>query len=783
MRQLGATLAAMSIAASLSAVEGAAVAAKARETVQEHAVAEPGDALPCDLSEYTPASGPSVALEGNTLLVTWRGDADADLRLRLGLDDAQPVVRELAVRPHGGEWGTLGRNLRPDFHVTSGVRRVSHQQLNPLRDLGVEITREVMDREKWYVFWDAPLLVPGLREGATTGMNPGLPRSPDEIRTASATFDTTACQVRTDGMRLEVTFDGLAMGIFSGELRFTVYEGTNLVRLEAIAATHEPSVAYKYRGGLRGLSTAHTSRVTWHDISGGPLDYRFGGPANAAPVPLRARNRVLVAEGGSGSIAVFPPPVTFFFTREVETNHGYVWYRKDGGDGNFAMGVRQGDGEAALEGQGLEPYGAVPRTDETTSVMGRFFENFALYNAPPGTQQRMAVYFYTSPLPAEPTRDAVLAFTNGDTFKPVPGYKTLVNHFHIRFVDRLRASGSLDTPIPDVQALKALGLDIVGLSDFHADQLAAADSGAARFRDQLDYYEGTRRASDDGFLVTPWEEPNAHFGGHYNTLFPKNVYFTRTREAGQPFTEEDPTYGTVYRTGNSADLLRVLEAENGYWFHAHPRTKGSTGYPDAEIDTPWIGSDHYLGVAFKPGMGADLSAERLCDYRCFGSIDTLNNHFAGSGLRPKYLIADCDTYHKFPGDDIYPNVPVNYLRLDRVPLPDEDWTPILDALRAGDFFVTTGQILITDYAVAGSGDARTITADLEWTFPLEFVEVVWGDGERVGREIVRATDSTPFGSRRFEIPFDAAGKSWVRFAAWDSAGNGAFVQPVWLTAQ
>ena len=91
----------------------------------------------------------------------------------------------------------------------------------------------------------------------------------------------------------------------------------------------------------------------------------------------------------------------------------------------------------------------------------------------------MAVYFYASPRAAEPTRDAVLAFTNGDTFKPVPGYKTLVNNFHIRFVDRLRASASLDTPIPHVQALKALGLDIVGLSDSHADQLAAADSGAA----------------------------------------------------------------------------------------------------------------------------------------------------------------------------------------------------------------------------------------------------------------------------------------------------------------
>ncbi len=739
-----------------------------------------GDPLACDLDGYAPAGGPAATMEQNTLLVTWAGAAGADLRLRLGLEDAAPIVRELAVRPQGGAWGTLGRNLAPDFHVTSGVRRISYQQLNPLRDLGVEITQEVIDREKWHVFWDAPLLVPGIREGESPGTNPDLPRSPDEIREASATFNTTACTVGTDGSRLEVTFDGLSMGIFSGDLRFTVYEGTNLVRLEAIAATDEPSVAYKYRGGLKGFSIEHTARVAWRDTSGSPLDYRFGGPANDDAIPLRAHNRILVAEGDGGSVAAFPPPVTFFFTREVETNHGYNWYRNDG-DGSFAMGVRQGDGEAALEGQALEPYGAVPRTDDNTAAMGRFFENFALYNAPPGTRQRMAVYFYASPEAVEPTRDAALAFTHGDTFKPLPGYKTFVNHFHIRFVDRLRASGSLDTPIPDVQALKALGLDIIGLSDFHADQLAAADSGAARFKDQLDYYEGTRRASDEGFLVTPWEEPNAHFGGHYNTLFPKNVYFTRTREEGQPFREEDPTYGTVYRTGSPEDMLRVLQEENGYWFHAHPRAKGSTGHPDAEIETAWIGSDRYLGIAFKPGMGADLSTERLCEYRCFDAIDKLNNHFSGSGLQPKYLVADCDTYHKFPGDDIYPNVPVNYLRLDRVPLPDEDWTPILDALRSGDYFVTTGQVLITNYAVEGSGDERTIAADIEWTFPLEFVEIVWGDGQNTDREIIRATDSSAFGSRRFEIPFDASGKSWVRFAAWDSAGNGAFVQPIWLT--
>ena len=71
-------------------------------------------------------------------------------------------------------------------------------------------------------------------------------------------------------------------------------------------------------------------------------------------------------------------------------------------------------------------------------------------------------------------------------------------------------------------------------------------------------------------------------------------------------------------------------------------------------------------------------------------------------------------------------------------------------------------------------------ADVEWTFPLEFVEVVWGDGVRVGRTMIPATSHPPFGSHQFRIPFDATGKKWVRFSAWDSAGNGAFTQPLRL---
>ena len=90
----------------------------------------------------------------------------------------------------------------------------------------------------------------------------------------------------------------------------------------------------------------------------------------------------------------------FFFTREVDTNLGYIWYRKDG-DTQFGMGVRQAEGEEVQQ----------------------YVENFALHNAPPGTMQRMAVYFLASPDSAEATREAVMAYTHGDVFKPVPGYK------------------------------------------------------------------------------------------------------------------------------------------------------------------------------------------------------------------------------------------------------------------------------------------------------------------------------------------------------------------------
>jgi hypothetical protein len=242
----------------------------------------------------------------------------------------------------------------------------------------------------------------------------------------------------------------------------------------------------------------------------------------------------------------------------------------------------------------------------------------------------------------------------------------------------------------------------------------------------------------------------------------------------------DPVYGKVYHLGSADDLQKLLEAEDGYWNTAHPRTKGSTGYPDAYFEKPYARSDRYLGTDFTQAMGMDLSEKRMAEYRSFNAVDTMNNIYAGLGIPPKVLLPDIDTYEQGPQDDLYPQYQVAYLKLDRLPGPDDDWSPILRCIRDGNFFVTTGEILIRDYAVEGSGSQRTITVDVEWTFPLEFVEVVWGDGKKIDRQIIPATDLPPFGSKRFSIPFDATGKTWVRLAVWDSAGNPGFVNAVWL---
>jgi hypothetical protein len=91
----------------------------------------------------------------------------------------------------------------------------------------------------------------------------------------------------------------------------------------------------------------------------------------------------------------------------------------------------------------------------------------------------------------------------------------------------------------------------------------------------------------------------------------------------------------------------------------HPRTKGSTHYPDAIAGSPAFNADFYRGLGWRWGMGSDLSERRLSEKRVLPLYDEMNNWMAARGQRPKYILAITETFDKQPGDDIYANNPVN----------------------------------------------------------------------------------------------------------------------------
>ncbi len=255
------------------------------------------DPLQCNLNGYKPGPGLSATTVSGSLTVQWDGDHGETLRLRFGLAAGTPTIQELAVRKGTGQWATLATDVTPDFRVTTGLRRMSNQQMAPLRGLGVELTPEIVDRYRWEPFWDAPLdlSAPGGRAGnpppaAGIANQPGLPRKPEEIRRASASYHVTGCDVKTNGARLEISFPGVEAGVFAGRLQYTLFKGSNLIQQELLASTSEPWIAYKYHAGLKGLSTAN-ARVVWRDTANNWQDYRFGGAKNDAEVPLKTTGR------------------------------------------------------------------------------------------------------------------------------------------------------------------------------------------------------------------------------------------------------------------------------------------------------------------------------------------------------------------------------------------------------------------------------------------------------------------------------------------------------------
>src|SRR5262249_39776187 len=137
---------------------------------------------------------------------------------------------------------------------------------------------------------------------------------------------------------------------------------------------------------------------------------------------------------------------------------------------------------------------------------------------------------------------------------------------------------------------------------------------------------------------------------------------------------------------------------------AHPRIKASNWAPDAFREEDFFKADTWLGGAWK-AMPADLSSPRLGQR----SLDLLDD-MANWGHK-KNVPGEVDVFKLDHTHELYGHMNVNYLRLDRVPRFEESWQPVLDALRAGRFFVTTGEILLREFQVGGKSSGETLALD------------------------------------------------------------------------
>ena len=232
-----------------------------------------------------------------------------------------------------------------------------------------------------------------------------------------------------------------------------------------------------------------------------------------------------------------------------------------------------------------------------------------------------------------------------------------------------------------------MGVDASMIMDFHGDG-HPADLTDLRL-DELDaYFRALKAQSDPEFLLIPAEEANVHLGGHWSVVFPKPVYWfmNRPKNAQASFEMQHPKYGKVYSTANAQEMLDLVRREGGYMYQTHPRTKGSTGFPDKIFETEHFRDPRYLGAGWK-AMPSDLSSPRLGD-RSFDLLDDLSN----LGMRKK-IFGEVDMFQFDHTHELYAHMNINYIRLDRLPSFDR-WGDALEPLARGDFFTTTGEVLL-----------------------------------------------------------------------------------------
>jgi len=667
--------------------------------------------------------------------VTWPAGPERWARAVFDLGAGRPLIDSLELR-------------------TKTSRKVIARDLMPFTALTVG-TRNLTTPAGWTIFFDK------------------VHQEPFERHLAELTVEYV--QASAHGSRGTLAIGPLKAGPFSGRLEFTFFAGSPLILAEAVLGTLENRRAILYDAGLvippkSALSDPdrdffRVDRFVWSDFDD-TIKSKSAVAAGLRPAGPRAVNyRTIAADfRHGGAIAVFPPPHQFFYPLDFADNFGFNWFGRNypsapSGEG---LGIRQ-----------------PPEGD------GRFTP---WINAPPKTAQRLGIFYLLSAGNAEAALETAKRYTRSDRYARLPGYKTFTSHYHIEHTldvmhrrEGTAATNSDESAIPPdldtpdfVRVFRRAEVDIVHLAEFHNGRTPKLEM-SERLRQLRTLHAECERLSNDKFLLLPGEEPNVHLGGHWISLFPKPVLWVLHRPPSALFVVRNMLGETVYHVGSAADVLELMKQEQGLMWTAHARIKSSFGFPDNYRDTEFFKSPQFLGAAWK-AMPADLSHDTL-GRRVLDLLDEMNQWSP-----PKQALGEVDVFQVRPGYEFYGHANVNYVELDDLPKFKDGWLPLLEALRAGRFFTTTGEILVTDFQFAPEREPLAVRARLQWTFPLRHVEVVAGDGKQILRHRIELADTREHGDETFtfKLPPEFAASRWIRLEVWDIATNGAFTQPLHL---
>src|SRR4051812_11098957 len=153
----------------------------------------PAAVVPFDRTGLT--SGPvSVAQEADAAVIRWDDGTGRHWRATFSLDPAKPLITSIDVADK-----VIIERAQPVYRVETGKRRGG-----------------------WDAFFDFP------------------PSHTDGTRRFLAVFRLTNARAKSIGDRVELSFDGLKMGIFEGSIRYIFFPGSRLIEQLAVATTNEP---------------------------------------------------------------------------------------------------------------------------------------------------------------------------------------------------------------------------------------------------------------------------------------------------------------------------------------------------------------------------------------------------------------------------------------------------------------------------------------------------------------------------------------------------------------